>query len=139
MSTVTFESVLRNTVRRIKRVTKGNEYEGKEDSFITTGKGIIHFISENYEKPFPNEAKFPYNDFPIFENEKYILVSTLDTEILEESTMSSKTYSYLISNRNSESEYKWSGLNLYYGKGNRWIEIYDDTCGLHYSTFILFA
>jgi hypothetical protein len=138
MSPVTFESVLRSIERRVKKLTNG-KYECHQDSLITTGHGIIRFIRENYESPFPELPKFPYHDFPIFENEKYILVSTLDSEFLGEDTISDKNLSFLLSNRDTDTETKFGGLTIYYGKGERYIEIHDDTSGLVNTTFILFS
>ena len=139
MSPVTFESVLASVKRRVKKLTKEGKAECHQSSFITNGKGIRHFISVNYEEPFPTLPKFPYATFEIFENEKYLLVSTLDSEILEGDTISGKNLHFLLSNRNTDTETKFGGISLYYGKGERWLEIHDDTAGLHYSTFILFS
>jgi hypothetical protein len=118
--------------KRIEYVTKNGKYETARESFITNREGLEKFIFSNYEEPFPKLSKFPRKLIP--ESKEIIIVSTLDTEILDKPTLTDFTYSYLFNNRGKE--ISWGGINLYISE--KYIEIYDNTAGLHYSTFILF-
>jgi len=119
------------TKKRIKRVVP----EEKWQMFFVNSEGVNEFIKENYIDIFPElSLKFPIE---IPKSEDVVIVSTLDTECNDvlEDTMSDKVYNYLFDN-DSEESFNWGGLHVTWGKNRKWLHLYDDTCGLHYSTFI---
>ena len=120
------------------------EYKEVRESVKSRIKGIVdkgkvkQFIFKFKDLESRLEG-WDFHGFPI-ENLKYnpnhevIMVSTLDSESLDKETMSDNNYNYLFFNRGKKSD--WEGLTLY--SSDNYLEIYDDTCGLHFSIFLLF-
>ena len=95
-------------------------------------------LKDKLEKGFDFKG-IPIQDLKVNPEQEVIFTSTLDTEVLEEDLMSDKNYHFLYFGKDNNPEVKevrWSGLTLYFT--GDYMEIYDDTCGLHFSIFLLF-